>query len=53
MRPHLLILIAVIGTLVWGFSYRGAGAADDKLKPPGPGGSLFGEGGQRDGEQPH
>jgi hypothetical protein len=40
MRPHLLTLIAVLGTLVCGFSCQRAGAADDKAKAPEPAGSI-------------
>jgi hypothetical protein len=32
MQPHLFTLMAVLGTLVWGFSSQGADAADDKGK---------------------
>jgi hypothetical protein len=40
MRPHLLTLVAALGTLICGFSYHRAGAADDKAKPPEPAGSI-------------
>jgi hypothetical protein len=43
MRPYLLALVAVSVTLVCGFSYRDAGAADDKVKTPEPTGSIQAE----------
>ena len=40
MRPHLLTLIAVLGTLVCGFSHQVARASDDRAKAPKQTGSI-------------
>jgi hypothetical protein len=40
MGPHLVTLVAALGTLVCGFAYQSAGAADGKATPPEPTGSI-------------